>query len=244
MSNKQKRNYCTDATWLGRSDCKHCSIRNLMLFSGLPDSAFDDRLTHIDHFIFPAGSTLFEEGRDDGVIYSIRSGMVKLLSLMPGGEHRIVRMLGTGSAIGLEMLEPGNQYQHTAVALNDVDACRIPVTTIQTLETGFPELCHQIRQRLLKQLDRADQWIVSLSTGPAKKRIAHLLLMMIEYSSDGNDDIAMLGGADIAAIIGSSPETVSRVLADMKRNRVLQRVASNVYRGNRPALEVITEKTN
>ena len=146
MSSKQKRNYCTDATWLGRSDCKHCSIRNLMLFSGLPDSAFDDRLTHIDHFIFPAGSTLFEEGRDDGVIYSIRSGMVKLLSMMPGGEHRIVRMLGMGSAIGLEMLEQGNQYQHTAVALNDVDACRIPVKTIQTLEKSFPELCHQIRR--------------------------------------------------------------------------------------------------
>ncbi len=241
MSSKQKRNYCTDATWLGRSDCRHCSIRNLMLFSGLPDSAFDDKLTPIDHFIFPAGSTLFEEGRDDGVIYSIRSGMVKLLSLMPGGEHRIVRMLGTGSAIGLEMLEPGNQYQHTAVALNDVDACRIPVKTIHALETDFPELCHQIRQRLLRQLDRADQWIVSLSTGPAKKRIAHLLLMMIEYSSDENGDIAMLGGTDIAAIIGSSPETVSRVLADMKRNRVIQKVASNVYRGNKSALEVITE---
>ncbi|MBT8122466.1 MAG: helix-turn-helix domain-containing protein, partial [Gammaproteobacteria bacterium] len=86
------------------------------------------------------------------------------------------------------------------------------------------------------------QWIVSLSTGPAKKRIAHLLLMMIEYSSDENGDIAMLGGTDIAAVIGSSPETVSRVLADMKRSRVLQRVASNVYRGNRLALETITEK--
>jgi CRP-like cAMP-binding protein len=242
MSSKQKRNYCTDATWLGRSDCKHCSIRNLMLFSGLPDSAFDDRLTSIDHFIFPAGSTLFEEGRDDGAIYSVRSGMVKLLSMMPGGEHRIVRMLGTGSAIGLEMLEPGNRYQHTAVALNDVDACRIPVKTINALESSFPELCQQIRQRLLRQLDRADQWIVSLSTGTAKKRIAHLLLMMTEYSSDENGDITMLGGADIAAIIGSSPETVSRVLADMKRSRVIQKVATNVYRCNKAALETITEK--
>jgi CRP-like cAMP-binding protein len=242
MSSKQKRNYCTDATWLGRSDCRHCSIRNLMLFSGLPDSAFHDKLTPIDHFIFPSGSTLFEEGRDDGAIYSIRSGTVKLLSLMSGGEHRIVRMLGTGSAIGLEMLEPGNRYQHTAVALNDVDACRIPIKTIQALETDFPELCHQIRQRLLRQLDRADQWIVALSTGPAKMRIAHLLLMMIEHSSDENGDITMLGGADIAAIIGSSPETVSRVVADMKRSRVIQKVASNLYRGNKTALEAITEK--
>ena len=69
MATQLKRSYCTDATWLGRSDCKHCSIRNLMLFSGLPDSAFEDHLAPVDHFIFPAGSTLFREGDDDAAVF-------------------------------------------------------------------------------------------------------------------------------------------------------------------------------
>ena len=101
-----------------------------MLFSGLPDAAFTDQLTPIDHFIFPAGSTLFEEGNNDGAIYSIRSGIVKLLSFTPGGGQRIVRLLGAGRAIWLELLETGNSDRQTATAVNDLDACRITVATI------------------------------------------------------------------------------------------------------------------
>ncbi len=242
MAQTQKRSYCTDATWLGRSDCTHCSIRNLMLFSGLPDEAFSDQLAPIDHFIFPAGSILFEEGGDDGVIYSVRGGIVKLLSFTPRGEQRIVRLLGAGTAIGLELLEPGNSYRHTAAAVNELDVCRIPVATVQALEIEHPEICQQIRHRLLAHLERADQWIVALGTGSARKRIAHLLLLMMQYSTDSNSHIALLGGADIAAIISSSPETVSRILADMKRKGILKKVAANLYRGDLAALEAILEE--
>ena len=80
---------------------------------------------------------------------------------------------------------------------------------------------------------------MALGTGPARKRIAHLLLMMIEYSSDDNGDIALLGGMDTAAIIGSSPETVSRILADMKRNGIINKVANSRYRGDPQALKAI-----
>jgi CRP-like cAMP-binding protein len=220
----------------------HCSIRNLMLFSDLPEAAFSARLSPIEHFIFSEGATLFEEGRNDGAVYSIRSGIVKLSSRNSDGEQRIVRLLGAGATIGLELLEAGRHYQHTAIALNDVDACRIPVDTIFELETGFPEICQQIRRRLQAQLDRADQWIVTLGTGPAKKRIAHLLLLMMQYSTKDNGDITLLGGMDTAAIIGSSPETVSRILAGMKRKGVLKKVSANLYRGDSQALEAIIKE--
>lgn len=241
MSHLQKRNYCTDATWLGQADCTHCGIRHLMLFSGLPSTAFDEHLATVEHFIFPAASTLFTEGRNDGAVYSIRKGIVKLLSVTSDGNQRIVRLLGPGMAIGLELLEPGSHYQHTAVAVSELDTCRIPVATIDALELHFPELCTQIRQRLQDQLNRADDWIVELGTGTARKRIAHLMLMMMEFATGPGGEIPQLSGTDIAAIIGASPETVSRIIADMKRNRVLEKVANGFYRGNTPALEAILE---
>ena len=241
MSQLQKRNYCTDATWLGQADCAHCGIRHLMLFSGLPSSAFDEHLAPVEHFIFPATSTLFTEGRNDGVVYSIRKGIVKLLSVTPDGNQRIVRLLGPGMAIGLELLEPGSHYQHTAVAVSELDTCRIPVATIDELELQFPELCNQIRQRLQDQLNSADDWIVELGTGTARKRIAHLMLMMMEFATEPGGEIPQLSGSDIAAIIGASPETVSRIIADMKRNRILEKAANGLYRGDTPALESIIE---
>lgn len=242
MATPLKRSYCTDATWLGRSDCRHCSIRHLMLFSGLPESAFEDHLAPVDHFIFPAGSTLFREGDNDAAVFSIRRGITKLLSLTSDGTQRIVRLLGPGMSAGLELLDPGERYRHSAVAVSEIDACRIPVATIEKLERDFPEICHQVRQRLQMQLDRADEWIVELGTGPARKRIAHLMLMMMEYTSDTNREITLLSGTDIGAIIGASPETVSRIMADMKRNGILQKNSNGLYRGNTPALESMLEE--
>jgi len=235
----QKRSYCTDATWVGRSDCAHCGIRDLMLFSGLPGTAFTDDLEPIDHFIFPAGKILYNEGENEGAIFTVRKGMVKLMSLTEQGEQRIVRLVGAKSAIGLELLDADNTCRHTAIATSEADVCRIPVSTIDVLNARFPALCDQIRQRLQDQLNRADEWIINLATGPARKRIANLLLFMLHHSSGKNGVFPMLGGNDMAAIIGTSPETVSRTIADLKRQSVLEKVAPGHYRGNHAALEAM-----
>lgn len=234
-----KRSYCTDAEWVGRSDCARCGIRDLMLFSGLPQTAFTDDLEPIDHFVFPAGKVLYKEGENEGVIFTVRKGLVKLLSLTEQGEQRIVRLVGAKAAIGLELLDTGSSYHHTAIATNDADVCRIPVATIDVLTARFPALCDQIRQRLQDQLDRADEWIINLATGPAKKRIANLLLFMLHHSANRSGVFPMLGGNDMAAIIGTSPETVSRNIADLKRQGVLEKVAPGHYRGNHAALEAL-----
>jgi len=242
MKSSPQRTFCTDTQWVGRAHCKHCNIRHLMLFTGLPDAAFDDLLQPIDNCSFPAGSVLFEEGQNNEAIFSIRSGMVKMMSLTPDGGRRIVRLLGGGSAIGLELLEPGNRYRHSAIAINTVDACQIPLATMLSLDAEYPQLCQQVRKRLQEHLDRADQWIVTLGTGPARKRVAHLLLLMIEYSTRPNNDIELLGGEDMAAIIGTSTETVSRILADLKRRRLLEKVSTHTYRGDVTALRAITRE--
>jgi CRP-like cAMP-binding protein len=224
---------------VGRSDCARCGIRDLMLFSGLPPTAFTDDLEPIDNFVFTAGKVLYTEGDDEGAIFTVRKGLIKLLSLTEQGEQRIVRLVGAKSAIGLELLDAGNTYRHTAIATCDTDVCRIPVGTIDLLNARFPTLCDQIRQRLQDHIDRADEWIVKLTTGTAKKRIANLLLFMLEHSASRSGVFTMLGGNDMAAIIGTSPETVSRNIADLKRQGVLEKIAPGHYRGNHAALEAL-----
>ena len=160
-----------------------------------------------------------------------------MLALTTDGNQRIVRLHGTGMTAGLELLQSGEPYHHTAVAVTKIDACRIPVTAIEKLEQEFPQLCNQIRVRLQQQLDRADEWIVELGTGPARKRVAHLMLLMMDYSTEENDEIPLLSGNDIGAIIGASPETVSRIMAEWKRSGILKKNSNGLYRGDARALE-------
>jgi len=239
MVKESGKSNCTNAKWLGRADCAHCHIRRLMLFSGLPDSAFDNRLQPINHIIFPPGSTLYEMGHNDGFIYSIRNGLVKLLHFAPDGNRRIVRMLGRGASVGLELLDGADGYRYTAMAVNEVDVCRIPLSTVINLQVEYPELCDQINRHLQNHLDRADEWIIALSAGPARDRVIYLLLMFDELARDTSDGVKLLGRQDMADIVGVSVETVSRIIADLKRNRLLGKVGDNLYRCDRHALQSI-----
>jgi CRP/FNR family transcriptional regulator len=242
MKQAPERNYCTDVTWQGRANCERCNIRHLMLFSGLPEQAFREALSPIDNICIPSGSVLFEQGQCDKGVFSIRSGTIKLLTLTADGGQRIVRLLGRGSTIGLELLDVDKCYRHTAIALTPADVCHIPLETLQYLDTSYPALCQQVRSRLQDDLDRADQWIVNLGSGPARKRVAWLLLMMVEHSHNRNHEIKLLGREDMAAMIGTSIETASRIIAELKRRDVLRKTAPHSVRCDITALQAITRE--
>ncbi|HDP89206.1 MAG TPA: Crp/Fnr family transcriptional regulator [Thioalkalivibrio sp.] len=225
-----KPSYCTDHEWMGRSDCTHCAIRGMMLFSQLPPESFDHLLQPIGNEHYPPGSILYREGYAGREVFSIRRGLVKLLSLGVDGSERIVRLLGKGAVVGLELLDQGTAYHHTAVATQDVDLCRIPLATLVDLELHHPELCDRVRQQLQYQVDRADHWIKHLNTGKARVRIAQLLLLLAEIGSDRNGDIELLPRDDMAAVVGVTKETASRIIAEFKRHRLIYKVAANTHR--------------
>lgn len=225
-----KSSYCTDHEWKGRSDCIHCSIRSMMLFSQLPPESFAQLLQPIDNEHYPPDSVLYHEGRPGRLVFSIRSGLVKLLSRDSEGRERIVRLIGKGAVVGLELLEQGETYHHTAVAVQHVDLCAIPLATLRDLEEHHPALCDRVRQQLQYQVDRADQWIKHLNTGKARVRIAELLLLLAEIGGDRNGDIELLPREDMAAVVGVTKETASRIIAEFKRHQLLYKVAVNRFR--------------
>ena len=96
--------------------------------------------------------------------------MVKLVHIAQDGSYRIVRLLGPGAVIGLELLDAGDVYHHAAIAVDQVDLCRIPVLRVKQLESKHPKLCERVGEQLQDQLDQADQWIVALGVGAARQR--------------------------------------------------------------------------
>jgi len=240
MNKENEGSFCTNVEWVGRAHCEKCHIRYLMLFSELPDTAFQKTLYPIDHLLYPAGSTIYDIDSQKQYTYSIRRGMVKLIHTGLDGEYRIVRLLGPGSVIGLELLEGARSYHHTAIAITDIDLCRIPVTTIEQLEDEHPALCTRVGKQLQTQLDLADQWIIALSAGSAKQRVAQLVLMLNEFYADKTGSFVLLSREDMAAMIGIATETVSRMIAEFKRQNILQKTNEKNYRCDIAALQKIT----
>lgn len=189
----------------------------------MPLDAFDDLPNPIEQFVYEDGAFLFHQGgADDGYLYSIRHGWVKLTFSDEDGDERIVRLLGPGAVIGHGLLyDAPKEYVEGAVALGEVDVCRIPLNVMRSLSDRYPVLFDQVGKSYEEHLRRANQVIVSFSTGRLHDRILRVLAFLAKEFADARGHFQLLSGADFAELVGASEESVSRVLASLKRDNVL-----------------------
>ena len=230
MTKKRTRALCTDPEWLGRSDCKRCGVRHMMLFSGLQESDFDHLLAPIDNFRYQERTLFYHQGDQSSKVYSIRRGIIKLVQTQADGTERIVRLLGPGALIGLEALLD-KPYRHTAIALQELNICRIDTATLRQLEMEKPWLSEKIMRHWEQHLSFADRWISEMSSGSVRSRTLKLIRFLHELQGDGADTVQFFGYEDMASMLGTSRETFSRIVGDLKNEGVLSKTAhGQIYR--------------
>lgn len=209
--------------WRGRSDCRDCG-GDCALFGDLPANELNLIHTPFDDLRYPAGSALFLQGDDVNGIYSIRSGMVKLNRINADGTQRIVRVLRQGNTVGLEaMLQP--LYEHDAIAITPVVACRIPQDVMARLDRESPTLHRRVLEQWHAALADADQWFAELANGSARVRIARLLLKMRDAVNPENS--ALFSLEDIGSMLGMTVETASRVINAFLREGKIRRLEAH-----------------
>ncbi len=224
--------------WEGQADCISCAIRNTVLFAGLNEGDFDKIHQPIDTYSLPQNSTLYRAGDKGDRLYTIRSGILKLVQYLPDGNQRIVRLVRSTDVIGLEALL-GQPYQHDAVVLQTTQACSLPVSVVQAMSDTNPALHKELLNRWQHALSEADAWLTELSTGSAKQRVARLLLRLVRNKETSECDL--FSREDMGAMLGITTETTSRVIASFKRASLLVETVPNHFLLDIRNLEHIAE---
>lgn len=200
--------------WHGAKRCKNCAIRHLVLFADLQQQDFDRIHYPIDDIEFEPGSQIYMQGDEMPYVFTIRSGLVKLIRYLPHGDRRIVRLLSQGDLAGLESLN-GQNADHEAVTMDHVRVCRIPRSVIEMLRRETPRLHDSLMRRWQKALSGADSWLTELSTGHARDRVLRLLLLLDKNSED--DSFYLPTREDMGAMLGITTESASKVTAELRR---------------------------
>ena len=221
------------AAWQGPAECLDCTIRDLALFADLQEPDFQLIHVPIDEIYHEAGSTLYNAGDAGQHVLTLRGGLVKLVQYLPDGTQRIVRLLRQGAVAGLEVLLD-IPYEHTAITLNPTPVCRIPVHLVNDLDQKTPRLHRQLIERWHQSVHDADAWLTRLSTGSARARLARLLLSL---PAGPRGECELFGIDDLGAMLGITPETASRVMAELKRSAAVTTVSGNLCRRNAEVLE-------
>lgn len=228
-----KQNQIASA-WKGAERCKNCAIRHLVLFADVEQEQFDRIHLPIDDIEYDPGHRLYHQGDDIPFVYTIRSGLVKLVQRLPNGDRRIVRLLGQGDLAGLEGLD-GHILDHDAICMDHVTVCRIPKSVVETMRRDSPALHNALLQRWHKALSSANTWITQLSTGTSRQRVARLLLLLDNTSLD--DSFFLPTRDDMGAMLGITTESASKATAEFKRQGWLKNLPHNRAWIDREVLE-------
>ncbi|MDA8232209.1 MAG: Crp/Fnr family transcriptional regulator [Magnetospirillum sp.] len=222
-----------DPVLSGRTECGACVVRGLALFEDLREQDF--RLIHmpIEEMHLDAEGTLYRAGDKGNAVFTVRSGLIKLVLYLPDGNQRIVRLLRPGTTVGLEVLA-GKPYQHTAVALQPVAACRIPREVIDRLSRETSRMHRQLMAQWEASVTLADECLAELNTGTARQRVARLFLQLLSGHENGR--CGFLRREDVGALLSVTTETACRAVAELKRSGVVVEVGANVFDCDRQAL--------
>lgn len=199
--------------------CAACEVRSQALFGVLDDSGLDRIHTQIASVTLLPDAPVYDRGTAGLAVFTIREGLVRFERSSEHGDRRIVRIAGRGDLIGQEALL-NRPYGDDAVACTEVQLCRIPRALIDQLAQGRDELPRELMLRWQRALDAAEAWVSDLSTGPARRRLLHLLRRLAEHAG-ADDTIWLPRREEIGAMLDMTIETASRLVSALRREGVL-----------------------
>ena len=226
-------------------NCTTCPIRGEHLFCNLSVQA-SQRLNEIKSTaVYPKGAMLFIEGQLSRGVFVLCNGKVKLSTTSREGKTIITKISDSGDVLGLNAVVSNVPYEVTAEMMEPGQANFIPRDSLQLFLKEFPEVAMRVAQQLSRNYYTAYEEIrtLGLAASPSEK-FAKLLLSWSTKStqSDGSSQVKLtLTHEEIAEIIGTTRETVSRLFSEFKKKQLMHSKGATLVIRSRFALEKIVQ---
>jgi CRP/FNR family transcriptional regulator len=197
-------------------------LRQTALLQNLADESLEQVARIGTLHSFQTGDLLFSDGDECKGSFIILEGPVKVFKYAETGREQIMGMLGPGDYLAGVPAFDGRQYSANATALDLLKVLFLPRDPFLGLVRQDPTLSFNLLTIFSHHLRRFAQLIETLSLKEVSGRIATYLLLLSHQS--GNSAIVELAitKAQLAAFIGTVPETLSRVLQKMGRDGLLK----------------------
>ena len=199
-----------------------CVLCEAHLFSGLSGEQVCSMQSLIFKRSYEAGTLIFQAGEPGIRLYILKSGQVKLTTSLPDGREQILGVRVAGHLLGFESVED-KVYPYSAQAVTPVEVCTIKFSSMMRVLEHNPEVSIKVIRLLNNEIERSQALIRDLGLKSANEKVASFILSLVPLNGDIPDKIALpLTRQEIASMLGLTVETVSRVMAEMKRNRIIE----------------------
>jgi len=222
-------------------DCASCKLGCNRFFCALsPESLRDlDEIKHTSSY--PEGALVFVEGQTARGVYIVCQGRAKLMTTSRDGKTLILKIAEPGEILGLHSIISGKAHELTVETLQPSQLAFVPREDFLKFLKEHGDACLQAAQHLSRDCQSAYDSMRSIGLSHSvTEKLARLLLQWSANGkvADGGIRIKMtFTHEEIAQLIGSSRETVTRTLAEFKKRHVAELNGSTLLVRNKPALE-------
>ena len=205
--------------------CSTCPVRDRAACSALSEAERDELARLGRRRNLKRGETLFPAGATELACATLITGALKMSSFGEDGTERILGLVHPAGFVG-EMFAP--VAEHDVIALTDSQLCVFAAEGYARAIERFPALGRALLRRSNEDLFASRAMINLMGRRTARQKVAGFLLSMARAASDSPChpsqlfDLPLTRG-EIAGMLGTTIETVSRQLSALEGEAVIKR---------------------
>jgi CRP/FNR family transcriptional regulator len=190
-------------------------IAAIPLFMGLPLDQLRELARIVVTRSIKKGQIIFSEGEEVTGFYVLTSGRVKIFKLSSNGKEQILHIIPAGEPFGEAAVFAGKLFPAYAEAIENGQAIFFPRAAFIELVGTDPSLSLNMMAILSKRLRKFAATIEALSLKEVPRRLAEHLLYLSSRGGEREGFGLDISKNQLAALLGTIPETLSRILTRM-----------------------------
>jgi CRP/FNR family transcriptional regulator, dissimilatory nitrate respiration regulator len=207
------------------------------LFSGLSREDLNQIGGIAQQRDYKRGQAIFWDG-DPGIgFYVVANGKVKIYKTSADGKEQILHIYGPGHPFGEVPVFSGNRFPANAQALEKSRLLFFPRKDFIQLIAGQPSLALNMLAVLSMRLRQFTVQVENLSLKEVPARLASYLVYLSEEQAGAEVVDLPISKGQLASLLGTIPETLSRIFNRMGQQRLISVEGSRIGLLNRHALE-------
>ncbi|WP_249870003.1 Crp/Fnr family transcriptional regulator [Oceanobacillus saliphilus] len=204
-------------------------LQRFSLFKNLTDYEMEPIVNLAKNRMFRQGSHIFMQGDPLTNVYFIHQGKVKIYRTDMHGKEQIVNILNEGEMFPHQGFFRNDNYPAHAEVLEDTILIYIPINLFEDFLITNPEICVKLFKVLGDKIVDLQKRLEEKILHNTYEQIILLLLRLAKSHGNGKGTAAnqislttQFTNKDLANMIGSSRETVSRTLTQLKKSNLIK----------------------
>lgn len=227
-----------------QNNCAACKPGTERLFCNMSPAALKTLDAIKFTSVYPKGSVLFVEGEEPRGVFILCSGRAKLTTSSSEGRTLIVKLAEPGEVLGASATILGRPYEVSAETLEPSQLNFIKRDDFLRFLSSHADACMHTAQQLSEKYQAAQREIRSLGLAQStSEKLGKLLLEWCalhgETTPKGVRIKVLLTHEEVAQMIGTTRETVTRLLSDFKRRKIIEVKGSTIVILRKDELETL-----